>query len=496
MSHFGFVAPFLPDWEWSSNLGANNWNGMTEKSKALQSSIGQGGAFKNYMAEARQILNNFDDSRYASALTRKGMIRALIQVWIEDPTLAKATVNKRTLTQLANSSAGFTRMATVAMLQLHLSYFSELDDWEADLFETSRTAVSAAVEMQKTNQKFLDVVETVRSHPDLTIQRSAPKNIAELLVDGGQTLEGLFTDLKLYGLRNENFRGLVQYAVYLHRIKVADPSVVNDFLDDFRSDGLNRSRGPDGRFFGLSLIEALTDKGDKKPSAQWIETILCIGGDPRMSYTTLWSTWWQPVSERALETMTRWLSDQDLTLFLRAIAEFGRKSNNEEILRMYPDREKFLRGLQASGLIRETRLYMGHRARSFMQAVLTPMQSRSVTRLEGQTDTSIIFVDCGDFHIVEGSHSFKLWIYPGRPVKELTDRARYSVEIDEFRNILPDLYLHSGRQVAGIRHTASPGTWQYKALQVMIRRLGADLEPYRMMTEDSYNAMRRRIGMP
>ena len=496
MSHFGLVDPFLPDWDWPSTPGANNWNAVTEKSKALQSSIGQGGAFKNYMAEARQILSDFDGSRYASALTRKGMIRALIQVWIEDPALAKATMNRHTLTQLANASAGFTRMATVAMIQLHLSYFGELDDWDTDLFETSRATVSAAVQMQKTNQKFLDVVETVRSHPDLTIQRSAPENIAELLIDGGQTLEGLFTDLKLRGLRIDNFRGLVQYAVYLHRIKVADPAVVHDFLDDFRSADLKRSKGRDGRFFGLSLIEALTDKGEKKPSTQWIDTILSIGGDPRMSYTAYWSTWWQPVSVRAIETMTRWLSDQDLTLFLRAIAEFGHKSNNEEILRMYPDRKEFLRGLQASGLIRETRLYMGHRARSFMKAVLTPMQSRSVTRLEGQTDTSIIFVDCGDFHIVEGSHSFKLWIYPGRPVKELTDRARYSVDIEEFRKILPDLYLQSGRQVAGIRHTPSPGTWQYKALQIMIRRHGADLEPYRMMTEDSYNAMRRRVGMP
>lgn len=488
--------PFLPDWEWSFNPGMISWAGMTAKSENLRSAIGQGGVFRDHMMEAKQILSNFDREKFASSLKHRGMIRAFIQTWLENSSLAKETLNQVTLSQLINAPAGITRLASMAIIQLHLSYFGELDQWEHNLFETSKSAVYQAIEMQKVNSRFVDIVESARTNPNLIVDRLGPENIATLLVDGGQTLEGLFADLKLHGLRSGSFRSLVQHAVYLRRIQSADPAIPHDFLGELGSETLRKTTGPDGRYFGLSLLEALTDKAGQKPSPQWIDTILSIGGDPRMTFTHVWSTWWQPVSQGARETMSRWLSDQDLTLFLRAIAEFGNKSRNAEILRMYPDREKFLRGLQSAGLIRETRLYMGSQARDYIKSVLTKTQARTITRLVGQADTSIIFVDCGDFHIVEGSHSFKIWIYPGRPVKELTDRSRYSVHINEFRNELPNQYGDASHLVEGITHSVSPGTWQYKALRIMVRRYGAQLEPYRMMTQKSYDAMRHRDGMP
>lgn len=495
MTPFAVAPEFLDgwDWNWHSNSKTRSWRSLSDGAKALSARVGTGGPFKDYVSRAKTILKDFDLREFSKSIESQSMIRAFFHAWMSESALAESTLRIQTINALSTSKLGMSRLGTMALIHLHLMYFDRVDQWESGLFSAIEDAVRKAVAAQRRNDKVIDIVETVRAKPELVIKASATSSASRLVVNGEHSVEGLLADLKLSGLEARRYRELLNQEVYLRRIENADPHANNSFLSGISSDAVRKAPRPGGGYFGIDLLEALISRPNGMPSLEWLNAILDIAGDPRMSYTQNWSTWWSPLEESARETVIRWLSDQDLELFLRTIEEYGERTNNETLQRMYPDRSKFLRGLQKSGLVRETRLFMPASARDFAGRTLPNRVLQTISRLEGTRDQSLIFIDCGKFHIVEGSHNFKIWVYEGAVHELLSSRRRYSTHIDELRQPLSDQYFKKGQRYKAVTHN---GLWQYPVLCFLRQDLGIDINSSEMMTKATYSEMRYKKGMP
>lgn len=495
MTYFAPAPPFLDDWDWDwhDEPQKPSWRVLTDGAKVLNARVGTGGPFKDYVGRAKTLLENFDFKEFSEAAKSRSMIRAFFHAWLSEPSLAESTLRIKTIDVLSASTSGLSRLGTMALIHLHLMYFDQVDQWESGLFRAIEKAVTDAVASQTRNDKIPDIVEAVRAKPELLITATAASAASKLVISGEHSVEGLLADLELSGFEARRYRELLNQEVFLRRIENADPHGVNEFLSEISSDSVRKGPRPGGGYFGIDLLEALISRPKGIPSLEWLNAILDIAGDPRMSYTQNWSIWWSPLEESVRETVIRWLSDQDLELFLRTIEEYGERTRNEDIQRMYPDRSKFLRGLQKSGLVRETRLFMPESARSFAGRTLPIRVLQTISLLEGTPDRSLIFIDCGRFHIVEGSHNFKIWIYEGEVHELLASRQRYSTHIDELRQPLADQYLHNGQRYKSVSHL---GLWQYPVLYFLRQNLGIDIDPSTMMTTATYSDMLFKKGMP
>jgi len=484
---------FLGGWDWRFEVQKPGWSKLTDGAKSLQAQIGTGGVFKDYVGRAKALLREFDFREFVASVESRSMIRAFFHAWASEPSLAESTLRIRAIEAIVASSAGISRLGTMALIQLHLMYFDRVDQWEPGLFHALENAIGKAVSAQKRQDKFSDVVETVRQRPELVISSSAATTASKLIVSGEHTVEGLLSDLSLSGFEARRYRQILNHEVFLRRIDAADPHGTNDFLSQLSSDSVRKAPREGGGFFGVALLEALISRPERTPSVDWLNAILDIAGDPRLTHTQNWTVWWQPLSPENRSIVVRWLSDQDLDLFLRIIEEYAKKSGNSELQRMYPDRQQFLRGLQRGGFVRETRLYMPENPRQFARRSLPTQLGHTISLLEGTPDQSVIYIDCGEFHIVEGSHNFKIWIHSGQAHPILTDRRRLRTNINQLRKDVPLFYEQKGRKTKGISHN---GIWQYSALDFMRRDLNVEIQPSTMMTASTYQQMRERKGMP
>src|SRR5699024_3971830 len=146
-----------------------------------------------------------------------------------------------------------------------------------------------------------------------------------------------------------------------------------------------------------------------------------IGGDPRLRRSAAYRKWWAEIPPDCAETVARWLSAEDLRLFLDSIERFAETTGNPVMNRLFPGRKTFLWGLYELGYVKETRLIVGRDVRDDLRRRLSPEMLRSLARLQGRgrESTSLIAIDCGPFFLVEGSHNVKLWIFVGPRVDEL-----------------------------------------------------------------------------
>lgn len=249
-------------------------------------------------------------------------------------------------------------------------------------------------------------------------------------------------------------------------------------------------------FFGHELLRALVDKPDKAPSDEWLEAILEIGGDPRLQNSAMWRKWWQPLPANTRRQATRWMSVEDLRLFLLAVESFGREEGIADLSRLFPPRKKFLWGLYDSGKVKETRLILGDNVRKAVRNQLGRIRTDAAT-LKTLRDTAVIYVDCEDFHLVEGSHHFKLWIYAGRPAPALVDRSKRTFTPDDLRVDVPE--QHAKQHPHGTlarREVIHRGLWQRGPLEFLIEDYGIYLDPAELLTSEDYYELKHKFGLP
>ncbi|ERS84160.1 hypothetical protein Q667_18210, partial [Marinobacter sp. C1S70] len=257
----------------------------------------------------------------------------------------------------------------------------------------------------------------------------------------------------------------------------------------------NRAPFGEGKRIGHAALEILIDRAGSEVSEAWQDFVLGVAGDPRInSSATNYQEWWKPLGSARIEKVRGWLSREDLKLFLQALEQYGIESGKSDLQRMFPARKRFLEGLYNQKLIRNTRLMLGRSAEGIVKRLLGDEIKTNFAALEsGLADKAIIYVDCGDFYLVEGSHMFKIWVYLAPPGKIVPSYDHSSFTHAELTRITPSQY--TAMYDLPYEAVTHKGTWQSKVINFLAEH-GVELDIESLLSPSEYRGHLAIYGYP
>lgn len=484
----------LPSW---SRAVHTTWSQRAERASALSRGAGTGRHFEVLLSEARSLLGAGDTDRIVGRAGDRRFLRAVLTVWNDDADLARRTMVPSLLGALRPSS-GYSRLTTITAAVLLLEHFDTLDEWHHGLFDALCTFVRDAVATQ-TVRRTSDLVEVLRACDAFLLEREGPRRLADHLVTVRSEPVLWFKENHLGAYAGSRLGRVIRDAFYLAWIAGADAERgEHEYLTQITNEVVTRQRSEttdaDGRYFGHHVLEALTAKQTRHPSASWLEAALAIGGDPRMRETDGWQRWWSLVSSSSLTRALRWMQGVNLTAFLDGIEAYAKYTYNSDMQRMLERRRRFLTGLYEQDRIDDVRLILGDDIRTWIRRNVPIAAQGDVCQLRdpGKPDTAVIYVDCDGFSLVEGSHNFKLHLFVGGPVPAIADRRTRVFSGDELRVAFPSRFgeTHGQNRYDAFAHDVG-GAWLMKTLD-FLRGHGVHLNEKALMTQNDYAALSRR----
>ena len=481
----------LPPW---SDQVRHAWEERATRAADLSASAGVGRNFGQLVAQARELLRAGDLLGLDHRLTERRFARAVITAWLDDASLARATVSPATIRSL--SDGALSRLTTIAAASLFFTHFDRLDTWHRGLFDAVRDLVRRAVTAQPSRHGD-DIIETIRRHDPFLLERGGPIHLSQHLLATGENVTSWFRANHLTGHADSRLGRIARDAYYLTLIEVADAERGDhDFLEVVTSVVLARQRtestDEDRLYFGHQVLRALTSKGTRHPSPGWLQAVLEIGGDPRLRQTLEWTTWWSHMPADNLVRAVNWMRGIDLRAFLDGVEAYAADKDHEAMLRMLARRKQLLLGLYEQDRIHDVRLILGDRIRKDIRH-RTNSALHDAARLQdaSKADTAIVYVDCGDFWLVEGSHSFKLQVYTGGVVEEIADRRVSTFSLADLRETIPwrndKAYGPSSQLI--VAHQGFE--WLVKVLDFLLHH-GITVDERGLMTTNDYAELRRR----
>ena len=486
----------LPQWRPAMSAA---WNERAQAAGRITTRAGTGRHFDALVAEARALLAAGDHDALVSRASDRRFLRAVVTVWSDDEPFARSTMTPGLLRSLAIAGS-FSRLATITAASLLLEHFDLLDEWRPGTFDALAHLVRSAVETAPSRGQR-DVVEALRANAGVMFVSDGPQRLAAWLV----TQDGFdpVTWFRGHGLSaqlDSRFGRVTRDAYFLAWIEAADATKdEHPFLKVITDEVVTRQKtettGSDGRYFGHRVLEALADKPTLHPSAGWLDALLRIGGDPRTEATNLWRLWWARVSPQARDRVIRWMQGVNLRAFLDGVDAYAREQGDERMQRMLERRRRLLLGLYDQGRTKDVRLILGTDIRKWIAR--NSAVSIDAAQLRGSIsgDTAMVYVDAGDFALVEGSHNFKLHLYVGEGgVQALADRRTRVFDVGDLRDVYPHRHrmAHGDHMYRGVNHMG--GEWIRTALD-FLRSRGIRLDEGALMTPNDYaDLARRRAG--
>ena len=246
-----------------------------------------------------------------------------------------------------------------------------------------------------------------------------------------------------------------------------------------------------GHMVMLTLINKLI-AAQQTPCELWMDTILAIGGDPRVPQAAS-GIWWgelQKHHRQAIQAMLEWLSAMDLRIFLQICRDYVAGSDREDMARMYPARELFLKGLFKKKVIRRTRLFLGYNVQRFVAQSLEGKKAPYSTRISDAPDLAVFYLDLGNAHIVEGTFSFTMKIMDRIPPKSVLATYQDQVHSSKLRRDLErqyeEAFPRNGRLTC-CRHDPR-GKWKLKAVQGL-QSLGISIVDSDVISQEEFRRM-------
>lgn len=287
---------------------------------------------------------------------------------------------------------------------------------------------------------------------------------------------------------------------YIERLKALPANAEDPLLNEVCERTLYNQYMDRPRRFGHNVLEVLIDTlraAGQKPGQLWLDTLLSIGGDPRLPpEARSFRTWWRHLKKEHLQCMYEWLSEQDLELFLKICREYSIQSSQEAMRRMYPDRENFLRGLFKKKLIRQTRLYLGGAVQAWVDRTFQAREKPMTTKITGNSELAVFYLSLTStshdtVHMVEGTHNFTVSILDQIPPQSVFASWQDQVPArclskgleEDYRQAFP-----ASRHLYRFRHNAN-GRWKLEAVQAL-RDLGVNIVEFDVMSKQDYNRIR------
>ena len=460
-----------------------NWAALTEKVSTVRNSVGFTDHFTAACLDILDLIADKDFSQLERRLERKLYVRALTTLWCEGNESALTGFNNAILEKL-NKLKRLSKLSLLNLIQLYFKEFDLLPRYEQLASELRALLIKNLSRQESRAQRHNgnDQVLILARDADWLFSMGAVDRFTAEAINSGTEL---YEHAKNYGLDSYlsgRFGKVCQTRYFLQTLKGIPFGAHHSVLDELLKPEVQNIPFDDHLTIGHEAMKTLIDRCEEAPSEIWQEFLLNLAGDPRIrSGAMSYRRWWLPLGKERIEKVRAWLSKEDLRLFLSAVEEYGKETDNFDLNRMFPARKAFLEGLFELKLVKRTRLMLGRRAQYSVKRILGGEMKTSFAWLGNDlSDKAIIYLDCGDFHIIEGSHNFKIWIYFGLPHPDITSYDRESFSAGELRSKFPSYHdRNNNRLCGGFTHT--PDSWQFSVLN-FLRRNGIQLDEETLLT--------------
>ena len=335
---------------------------------------------------------------------------------------------------------------------------------------------------------------------EIIFSRSGPNKIVTIAREQSVELEDAFSKLGLDTYCDGQYFLMCRYMYYLKELKAIPIGSDHKILMEVTEKAVCGSRGDSMPQLGHEVVAILIDRSKgHELSDPWMRVILEIAGDPRIQEDSEgYRRWWSHLGAERISLMRGWLSRVDLKLFLQFLDDYGKSSGDIELQRMYPSRKQFLEGLIDQNLVSNSRLFVNWRAEAFLKKAYKSEDLPEYAKVK-DSYRSMIYLQVGNLHMIEGSHSFKLWIFPEIP--ESSNILSYqhadftARELSSGLKALYDMeFGFDAKQPANIVHQPQNFSWQHHAIQYLKER-GVKLKIEKLFSNQDYKKYLKIYGL-
>jgi hypothetical protein len=485
--------PQLSEFSWERF--SQQWSSLTVHTKKIADGAGQGEHYKLVEKEINRYVMYDQKEKLKQILIKRKGVRVLTQLWIDKEDIRKNSLNEATIDYIQAKHPKLGMSSLMNLISLVYRYFDSLVD--GNIFNQLTQWLKEQIEQRlKDRKNTSDTILSVLNQAKWLFDLTAPKALVNLAKQNHLDLNEQLKKLRLNELPQGRFLDICHAQYYLDTLKEIPVGEQHDVLHELLKHDVATMPFEEGKRIGHIALEIIIDRSAGAPSEIWQNFVLNLAGDPRIANTAKnYRQWWKPIGESRVKAVTSWLAKEDLRLFLGAIEEYANYTGDEALNRMFPARKRFLEGLYEHGFVRNARLMLGNQAEHTVKRVLGKSLTTSYITLKGMAQTSIIYLDCGDFHIIEGSHNFKLWIYMGLPSEELNDYSLNELNHFTLTNSFPQEYKknYPKGELMPIQH--SPTSWQKNAIDFLTEN-GVELDLEKLFAKDEYRRYINRYGLP
>lgn len=240
---------------------------------------------------------------------------------------------------------------------------------------------------------------------------------------------------------------------------------------------------------GHQIIKIILDHPSEKHES-WTKMIIEFAGDPRSKEGVKYRKWWKFLGEKYIKSFEKLLSKLDILLFLEALQQFAREKDSD-MERMFSSRKKFLTGLATQNLIKLSRLFLPFKVKNYIQKNQSKIDLSYVCDLSSGGNTSVIYLQVGPFHILEGSHNCKIRVSHD-PQKKLSSSDFLDIDKIEYSHLITKLgeSIEGDRSENCVAQTHHPGgRWKMRVVNFIQRKL-PNLKTSLLFTEEENDRFR------
>ncbi|MDO6718705.1 EH signature domain-containing protein [Psychrosphaera sp. 1_MG-2023] len=467
-------------------LPENPFGKNADKMRKLVSGLqqlakGAGTESESFKAAWLKIANAIEDNKnLESVIKNKLDIRAL--GFELDPKFnQRIALNERVLQKIDSITDNPSSIFIESLFQYYLSHFSELKNIDK---------VSAWLVKSRAKRRLSKWYDPHLLSPD------GPKWVAQQAIDKNADFEIIIKELDLDQFQSGQFMEQSQRIYFVEQLNNIPINQPHELLEEVQKQEVYESSFSRSELLGHIVLKVLIERAPTLDIHEsWMNTIMSIAGDPRITVGhPRYIKWWSHIPDEMISKVKGWLSGLDLKLFLEALEDFSYSSRDADMERMFPARKQFLEGLYDKKLIKNTKLYMCKNMARFLNNKYKEEHLPDFSIVE-DGEKSIIYVDLGNAHIIEGSHQCQLWIY--RSMHESAPVLKYEKQKKSYRGLTMGLHEAMSRYGKGAydHFVHSPGSfsWQRRAVRIL-SNLGVPVTVKDVLTADDYRSYVRRFG--
>lgn len=480
--------------------GIAEWETVIVRAKKLAKDAGTGSdAFAEALRKAREGVQERLPLEHR-LVNRRDIRATLYLLRYDEDYFEQQALDSRLLDRFKSVNPRLSRMSLSELISVFFVRFDKIAELEA---VASYIKAQLAQLPPGANQGSLGDLEKNR---DQILVKDGPRTVAQIALRTGRELRDT---MRVSGIPMEDvgrYLELCEINYYIESIRSLEIGANHPVLSEVTKRAVKILPIGDRDLVGHAVVRELVAKVSATREVipeSWLSVILSIAGDPRTSrLSASYMHWWSQIGEEAIVHMRRWLSRFDFRLFLEVLEEYASASNNSELQRMFPARKAFMEGLFEQELIEDTRLFVGRRAVTYLKNNYSQDKLPSFLPISDSRDTSVIYLKVGGCHVVEGTHSFSIWIYDelpeGNPIQDydLASCSKRGLGVGmaesywQARNDFDPYKRHDKL----VRITHRPDLWQGKVISAL-SRFGVNVDPSQVLPARDYRAYKRRYGV-